>query len=120
MVAFRRGFRGLQRADRRVVLFGQGPQPFELTLRRCRGDVSGSQFGQEGHERRGIQHVAVAFHFRLPLHRGRALDALERGARGTENLMTLIVEAVNASVTLGEICDRLRAVFGVHQPSVTF
>jgi len=50
----------------------------------------------------------------------RALDALERGARGTENLMTLIVEAVNASVTLGEICDRLRAVFGVHQPSVTF
>ncbi len=50
----------------------------------------------------------------------RALDALERGARGTENLMTLIVEAVNASVTLGEICDRLRVVFGVHQPSVTF
>jgi methylmalonyl-CoA mutase N-terminal domain/subunit len=50
----------------------------------------------------------------------RALDALERGARGTDNVMTLIVEAVNASVTLGEICDRLRAVFGVHQPSVTF
>jgi methylmalonyl-CoA mutase N-terminal domain/subunit len=50
----------------------------------------------------------------------RALDALERGARGAANLMTLIVDAVEASVTLGEICDRLRGVFGVHQPSVTF
>jgi methylmalonyl-CoA mutase N-terminal domain/subunit len=51
---------------------------------------------------------------------GRALDALERGARGSENLVGLIVDAVEASVTLGEICDRLRSVFGVHQPSVTF
>jgi methylmalonyl-CoA mutase N-terminal domain/subunit len=50
----------------------------------------------------------------------RALDVLERGARGAENLMTLIVDAVEASVTLGEICDRLRAVFGVHRASVTF
>jgi methylmalonyl-CoA mutase N-terminal domain/subunit len=50
----------------------------------------------------------------------RALDAVERGARGTENLVPLLVEAVDASATLGEICDRLRAVFGVHQPSVTF
>ena len=37
-------------------------------------------------------------------------------ARGRENLMPLIVDAVEASVTLGEICDRLRGVFGVHQP----
>jgi methylmalonyl-CoA mutase N-terminal domain/subunit len=50
----------------------------------------------------------------------RALDALERGARGTDNLMILIVAAVEASVTLGEICERLRDVFGVHRPSVTF
>ena len=50
----------------------------------------------------------------------RALDALEAGARGRDNLMPLLVEAVEASATLGEICERLRAVFGVHQPSVTF
>jgi methylmalonyl-CoA mutase N-terminal domain/subunit len=50
----------------------------------------------------------------------RALDALERGARGRDNLLPLLVAAVEAGVTLGEICDRLRAVFGVHQPSVTF
>jgi methylmalonyl-CoA mutase N-terminal domain/subunit len=51
---------------------------------------------------------------------GRALDALERGARGRANLVPLLIEAVEASATLGEICERLRAVFGTHQPSVTF
>jgi len=50
----------------------------------------------------------------------RALDALEAGARGRANLMPLLIDAVEASVTLGEICGRLREVFGVHQPSVTF
>jgi methylmalonyl-CoA mutase N-terminal domain/subunit len=48
------------------------------------------------------------------------LDRLEAGARGRDNLMPLILEAVRASVTLGEICDRLRGVFGTHQPAVTF
>jgi methylmalonyl-CoA mutase N-terminal domain/subunit len=51
---------------------------------------------------------------------GRALDALEAGARGRDNLMPLLIDAVEAAATLGEICERLRAVFGVHQPSVTF
>jgi methylmalonyl-CoA mutase N-terminal domain/subunit len=50
----------------------------------------------------------------------RALDAVGAGARGRANLMPLIVDAVSASATLGEICDQLRAVFGVHRPSVTF
>jgi methylmalonyl-CoA mutase N-terminal domain/subunit len=50
----------------------------------------------------------------------RALDALEAGARGRDNLMPLLIEAVEAAATLGEICERLREVFGVHQPSVTF
>ena len=50
----------------------------------------------------------------------RALDALETGARGPANLMPLIVDAVEQAATLGEICHRLRAVFGAHQPSVTF
>jgi methylmalonyl-CoA mutase N-terminal domain/subunit len=50
----------------------------------------------------------------------RTLDALHAAARTTENLVPRIVDAVEASVTLGEICGRLREVFGVHQPSVTF
>jgi len=50
----------------------------------------------------------------------RALDGIEAAARGRENLLPRILEAVEASVTLGEICDRLRGVFGVHQPSAVF
>jgi methylmalonyl-CoA mutase, N-terminal domain len=50
----------------------------------------------------------------------RALDAVERGARGRDNLLPLILDAVNARATLGEICETLRQVFGVHQPSVVF
>ncbi|HXU88754.1 MAG TPA: methylmalonyl-CoA mutase family protein [Methylomirabilota bacterium] len=50
----------------------------------------------------------------------RALEALEKAARGNANLMPPIIEAVEQLATLGEICDRLRVVFGTHQPSVTF
>jgi methylmalonyl-CoA mutase, N-terminal domain len=51
---------------------------------------------------------------------GRALDGLEAAARGRDNLLPLLVGAVEVGVTLGEICDRLRGVFGIHRPSVTF
>jgi methylmalonyl-CoA mutase, N-terminal domain len=50
----------------------------------------------------------------------RALEAIDRAARGRDNLMPLILDAVRARVTLGEICDILRSVFGVHQPSIVF
>jgi len=50
----------------------------------------------------------------------RALDALESAARGRGNLLPPLIDAVDASVTLGEICARLRGVFGVHQASVAF
>src|SRR6266852_3673547 len=50
----------------------------------------------------------------------RALEAIDRAARGRDNLMPLILAAVRARVTLGEICDSLRTIFGVHQPSVVF
>jgi methylmalonyl-CoA mutase, N-terminal domain len=50
----------------------------------------------------------------------RALDALEAAARGTDNLVPRLLDAVRADVSLGEIGTRLRAVFGVHRPSVAF
>jgi methylmalonyl-CoA mutase, N-terminal domain len=40
------------------------------------------------------------------------LVALERGASGTNNLMPLIIDAVEAYATLGEVSDVLRHVFG--------
>ncbi len=51
---------------------------------------------------------------------GRALEAVDRAARGRDNLLPPILEAVTARVTLGEICDTLRGVFGAHRPSVVF
>lgn len=42
----------------------------------------------------------------------RAVDAVREAARGTTNLMPLIVEAVKAHATLGEISDALRDVYG--------
>jgi methylmalonyl-CoA mutase N-terminal domain/subunit len=47
-----------------------------------------------------------------------ALDALSQAAAGTVNLLPPILDAVRAYATIGEICDRLRAVFGVHQERV--
>jgi methylmalonyl-CoA mutase N-terminal domain/subunit len=44
----------------------------------------------------------------------RALDAVESAARSDDNLMPAIVEAVEAYATVGEISDRMRAVFGTY------
>ena len=41
-----------------------------------------------------------------------ALTALERGAAGSDNLMPLIIDAVEAYATLGEVSDAMRRVFG--------
>jgi len=46
-----------------------------------------------------------------------ALDRLERAARGSENLMPPILEAARGHATVGEISDRLRAVFGEYRES---
>ena len=46
-----------------------------------------------------------------------ALSALEQGAQGDANLMPLILDAVEAYATLGEISDRLRQVFGTYRES---
>jgi methylmalonyl-CoA mutase N-terminal domain/subunit len=43
------------------------------------------------------------------------LQKIESAARGNENLMPLIVEAVEHYATLGEICDAMRKVFGEYK-----
>lgn len=45
----------------------------------------------------------------------RALKRISDAARGKENLMPPIIEAVKAGATLGEISDALRAVFGEYR-----
>jgi methylmalonyl-CoA mutase N-terminal domain/subunit len=47
------------------------------------------------------------------------LDRIRAAARGSENLMPLFVSAVEAGVTLGEISQALREVFGLFQETIT-
>ncbi len=49
-----------------------------------------------------------------------ARKRLGEAAAGPGNLLPAILEAVRASATIGEICDSLRAVFGVHEERVVF
>ena len=44
-----------------------------------------------------------------------ALNSLEIGARNDDNMMPLILNAVEQYATLGEICGVLRTVFGEHE-----
>jgi methylmalonyl-CoA mutase N-terminal domain/subunit len=46
-----------------------------------------------------------------------ALDALDQSARASGNLMPPILDCVRAYCTVGEICHRLRSVFGVYVES---
>ncbi len=46
----------------------------------------------------------------------RHVSAVREAASGTENLMPFFVSAVDAGVTLGELCAVLRDVFGTYRP----
>jgi methylmalonyl-CoA mutase N-terminal domain/subunit len=45
----------------------------------------------------------------------RRLAALRKAAEGKDNLMPFIYEAVKVYATLGEVCDAMRAVFGIYE-----
>ncbi len=47
-----------------------------------------------------------------------SLQRLEQAARGNQNLMPLILEAVEAYATVGEISDALRRVFGEYKEAL--
>ncbi|HWH36609.1 MAG TPA: methylmalonyl-CoA mutase family protein [Candidatus Limnocylindrales bacterium] len=48
-----------------------------------------------------------------------AMEALERAAAGSDNLLPPIIAAVKARATLGEISDRLRGAWGEHRELIT-
>jgi methylmalonyl-CoA mutase N-terminal domain/subunit len=47
----------------------------------------------------------------------KCLVTLDQAAKGSENLMPIIVDCVRHYVTVGEICKVLRAEFGEYRPS---
>lgn len=47
------------------------------------------------------------------------LEKIRNAAEGNENLMPLFIEAVENNVTLGEVSDSLRKVFGLYKETIT-
>jgi methylmalonyl-CoA mutase, N-terminal domain len=47
---------------------------------------------------------------------GRAISALQSAAESTDNILYPLRDALRADATLGEVCDALRAVWGVYEP----
>jgi methylmalonyl-CoA mutase, N-terminal domain len=70
-------------------------------------------------ERRQVERVRKVRADRDPALWAATLDRLEAAARGDENLMPPMIDAVKAYATVGEICDRLRGVWGEHRELIT-
>ncbi len=75
------------------------------------------EFDPDG-ERRQIARLQELRRTRDNERVGTRLNALREAAKGTENLMPYILDAVKAYATLQEITDVLREVFGVYQEPV--
>jgi methylmalonyl-CoA mutase N-terminal domain/subunit len=70
-------------------------------------------------ERRQVERVRRVRAERDPATWRRSLERLEDVARGEDNLMAAIIEAVAAYATVGEISDRLRSAWGEHRELIT-
>jgi methylmalonyl-CoA mutase N-terminal domain/subunit len=75
------------------------------------------EFDPDG-ERRQIARLQELRRTRDNERVGVTLNALREAARGTQNMMPFILDAVKAYATLQEITDVLRGVFGVYQEPV--
>ncbi len=104
--------RAVDAGDRTVVgvnRFAAGEGASIPTLR-VRPEVEAQQAGRAADLRRRRDASAVS---------GR-LAALRRAAQGSENLLPLILEAVKAFATVGEIADAMREVFGLYREGADF
>ena len=70
-------------------------------------------------ERRQCERVQRVRAERDPAAWTAAMARVEECARGQENLLPPMIEAVKAYATVGEICDRLRSVWGEHRELIT-
>ncbi len=75
------------------------------------------QMDPEG-ERRQVARLASLRQERDNGAVGQALDKLRLGCEGSENTMPLLLDAVRAYATLGEIMDVMKEVFGVYEEKV--
>jgi methylmalonyl-CoA mutase N-terminal domain/subunit len=66
-------------------------------------------------ERRQVERLRAFRDRRDPEKALAAVRRVEERARRRDNLMPVIVEAVESDATVGEICDAMRRVFGEHK-----
>ena len=71
-------------------------------------------------EQRQIEQLKVLRQQRNNTLVAKTLADLTDAARANENLLPALIETVKAYATVGEISDKLRAVYGVYKPSQVF
>jgi methylmalonyl-CoA mutase N-terminal domain/subunit len=70
-------------------------------------------------ERRQVEGLRRVRAERDPAAWEAAIRRLDEAARGTDNLLPPLIEAVRNYATVGEIADRLRTAWGVHRELIT-
>ncbi len=104
-----RAQQAIERGERVVVgvnKFAESGVVPEVALQRIDESVERDQVARLAAVRAARDASAVRDH----------LARIRAAAAGSENLMPHFVDAVDAGVTLGEICDVLRDVFGTYRP----
>jgi methylmalonyl-CoA mutase N-terminal domain/subunit len=105
--------RALERDERIVVgvnRFVESDEKIEIPLLKISTDAEKGQRRRLAALRRNRDGGAVSA----------ALDKVRRAARGKRNTMPVLVEAVRARATLGEIVDVLKEVFGTYEETPEF
>jgi methylmalonyl-CoA mutase N-terminal domain/subunit len=102
--------KAIERGEQVVVGVNQFQAEEVLTLERLQVDpaVESAQRAKLGELRESRDQRVVE----------QLLGKLAGAARGTENLMPLFIECVEKDITLGEICNTLRGVWGEYQTPV--
>jgi len=107
-----RAYQGSLSGDRKIVgvnIFEQDEQPVDMAVHEVDEQARDRQVGRLAEIRRTRDDREVV----------RCLRALEVAAKGTANLMPLLVDAVEAYCTIGEIVRTLKEVWGEYrQPMV--
>ena len=98
----------LTELPRRLVVVGAGPIGVELAQTFAR-------FGAEVHLLEGAKQILTREDPDAAERVEKALDRVEQAAGRDENLMPVVLDAVEAYATLGELSDRLRKVFGEYK-----
>lgn len=98
----------IERGEQVVVGVNQFQSEEKITLERLKVDPAIEQA-----QRQRLAHLRAQRDSQRALE---LLQQLEQTARGSENLMPLLIECVENRLTLGEICHTLRRVWGEYQP----